>query len=142
MSNLFPQFPPPPSRNTPTKNPFPLNTPHPSTLKPRATSKTSTLSAMSPVLPRVGGIEGGIVWTDGSYSNLANAPRDVRCFRPTDFCSMQEQYKVFKKGVSDDLKLTLVDENENKDNTQTVSGWIDKIKFLIETNGMDSVFCI
>ena len=42
--------------------------------------------------------------------------------------------------LSEDLKLTLIDENENKDNTQTVSGWIDEIKFLIKTNSMDSVF--
>ena len=74
MSNLFPHFPPPPLRNTPPKNPFPPNTPHPSTLKPKVTLKTSTPSAMSPVLPRVGGIEGGIVWTGGSYSKQASAP--------------------------------------------------------------------
>ena len=55
---------------------------------------------------------------------------------------MQEQDKVLKKGVAEDLKLTLINENENKDNTQTVSGWIDEIKFLIKTNGMDSVFRI
>ena len=44
---------------------------------------------------------------------------------------MKEQDKVLKKGVTEDLKLTLIDENSNKDNNQTVSVWIDEIKFLI-----------
>ena len=78
MSNLFNQYPSP--RNIPTKNPFPPNTPHLITLKPKVALKTMRLSATSPVLPRVGGIEGGIAWTGGSYSNLANAPQDVKYF--------------------------------------------------------------
>ena len=143
MSNLFNQFPPPPRSRTPLlpRTPYPPRTPHPNT-NLRQNVKTTTQSARSPLLPRVGGIEDGIVWTGGSRNDPTNAPRDVRCYRPTDFRSMQEQDKVLKKGVADDLKLTLIDENDNKDNNQTVSGWIDEIKFLIETNGMDSVFRI
>ena len=53
---------------------------------------------------------------------------------------MQEQDKVLKKGVTENSKLTLINGNENKDNTRTVSNWKDEIKFLIKTNGMDSVF--
>ena len=94
-------------------------------IKPKVNTKTVMLSATSPLIPRVRGIEDGIAWTGGSNIIVAGTPRDVRCFRPTDFCSMQEQDKVLKKGVSEDLKLTLINENENKNNTQTVSGWID-----------------
>lgn len=66
------------------------------------------------------------------------SPQDVRCFRPTNFQSMHEQDKLLRKGVPEEMKLTLV--NENEKDTQTVSLWIDEIKFLIETNGMDTVF--
>lgn len=38
------------------------------------------------------------------------------------------------------MKRTLV--NENEKDTQAVSSWIEKIKFLIETNGMVMVFRI
>ena len=141
MSNSFNYPPPPRTTPLPPRTPFPPRTPHPNT-NLNLNMKTTTHSARSPSLPRIGGIEDGIAWTGGSGSNSANAPRDVRCFRPTDFRSMQEQDKALKKGVAEDLKLTLIDENDNKDNNQTVSGWIDEIKFLIETNGMDSVFRI
>ena len=84
------------------------------------------------VQPRVGGIEENIAWTGGSNLQLRidTSPWDVRCFRPTEFRSMQEQEKLLKKGVSEEMKLTLVDENEK--DTQTVSSWINKIKFLIK----------
>ena len=53
---------------------------------------------------------------------------------------MQRQDTALKQGVNDELKLTLLDEkNEGK---QTVSGWIDEIKSLLEMNGMDTVFRI
>lgn len=51
---------------------------------------------------------------------------------------MQEQDKLLKKGVPEEMRLTLIDKNEK--DTQTLSSWIDEIKFLIETNGMDSFF--
>lgn len=100
------------------------------------------LNAGRTIAPRVGGVEGNIAWTGGSNVRLSSIPKDVRCFRPTDFRSRQEQDKVLKQGIAEELKLTLIDENESKGNTQTVSGWIDEIKFLIETNGMDTVFRI
>lgn len=89
--------------------------------------------------PRVGNIEGGIAWTKGSnIPRLTNtAPRDVRCFWPTDFWSMQEQDKLLKQGVLEDMHLTLVDKNEK--GNQTVSSWIKEIKFLIKTNQMNTV---
>ena len=137
------QYPPPPPPRTPYS--------YPRSPAPTANSATSfsPLGHQSPMLnaatikaPRVGGIEGNIAWTGGSNINPNDSPKDVRCFRPTDFRSLQEQDKVLKQGIVDNLKLTLIDENENKDNTQTVSGWIDEVKFLIETNGMDTVFRI
>ena len=140
MSNWFPPPPPP-------KTPYPYH--RTSKSASNSLSTTQLLGHQSPMLnagrtivPRVGGVEGNIAWTGGSNISPSDGPRDVRCFRPTDFRSMQEQDKVLKQGIADNLKLTLIDENENKDNTQTVSGWIDEVKFLIETNGMDTVFRI
>ncbi len=46
-------------------------------------------------------------------------------FQHTDFCSMQEQDKLLKKGVLDELKLTLIDEDKKKN--QTVSVWIKEV---------------
>ena len=43
-----------------------------------------------PLLPRVGGIKSDMAWTGGSNNNPAGDPQDVRCFRPSDFCSMQK----------------------------------------------------
>ena len=71
-------------------------------------------------------------------ANLAS--HDVQCFRPNDIGSMQKQDVILKTGVSDELKLALLD--EDKDNQQTISGWIDSVKMIIENNGMDTVFRI
>ena len=147
--------PPPPPQRTPFQpvqllatgtsrtinTPIPINNPY-QTQPTNIPRSMPNVAAPSVIKPRVGNVEGGIAWTGGSnVPRRANiVPRDVRCFRPTDFRSMQEQDKLLKQGVPEEMKLTLVDENEK--DSQTVSAWIDEVKFLIETNGMDTVFRI
>lgn len=85
-------FPPLPPRYTltPRTTFYPKN-PHPnSTLNPKVNVKTTMPNTTFPLLPRVGGIKSDMAWTGGSNNNPAGDPQDVRCFRPSDFCSMQK----------------------------------------------------
>ena len=100
--------------------------------------KRSSLHSIAPQ-PHMKGVIDNILWTGCSNItyNCRSTPRSTRGYRPSDLANMIKQDVLLKYGLKDDIILALNEENENK---QTLANWVDDIKMLIESNGMDTVF--
>ena len=90
--------------------------------------------------PRVGGISAQTPWVGGSNlsTKKPTAPYDVLCYRPADFRSMQKQHELLKAGLPESRRLELTD--MNKETSVSLMTWLEELKLMLETKGLDTVF--
>lgn len=96
--------------------------------------------AATPRPPRVGGVEGGVVWVGGSNLKPSSGPRDVMCFRPHAIKDKLKHHNDLKEGLDPDLRLE-VDEAAKKKN-MGIGTWAVSVGMLILMRGFDPVFRI
>lgn len=93
-------------------------------------------------MPRVGGIEDGIVWTGGSNRerNFLVEPNGMAAFRPRTFKEKMAIDKVCKEPLPEDRRLGTIDKIKKNESDIGLMSWLGQIREKVEECGMDTVF--
>ena len=103
---------------------------------------TAAARTTGPTLPnpRIGGGTGSDSWWTGG-PNLAPRTKahTAHAGRPSDFKSASKVQEVCTKGLAENRQLGTADDKEN---TITLTSWVNEIRANMEQSGMDTVFWV
>jgi hypothetical protein len=90
--------------------------------------------------PRIGGGTDSFTWwTGGPNVSQLVRPHTYHCGRPNDFKSAAKVQEICTKGLAENRQIGTEDD---KDNTITLTAWINEIRAHMEQKGMDTVFWV
>ena len=104
-----------------------------------ATAGTVTVPT-APPNPRIGGGTGSDSWwTGGPNLTPRTKAHTAHAGRPSDFKSASKVQEACTKGLAENRQLGTADDKEN---TITLTSWVNEIRANMEQSGMDTVFWV
>jgi Zinc knuckle len=96
--------------------------------------------APGPPNPRIGGgTDSATWWTGGPNIRMLSRPHTYHAGRPSDFKSAAKVQELCTKGLAENRQIGTEDD---KDNSITLTAWVNEIRAHMEQKGMDTVFWI